>query len=41
MSRERIRMASMAISGDHEDVTDEERAALTEYLELGGNPAGI
>jgi hypothetical protein len=37
MSPERIRMAAMALCSDHEDVTDEERDALDEYIKLGGN----
>lgn len=38
MTPERIDMARMAIACDPEDVTEEESDALTEYLELGGNP---
>jgi hypothetical protein len=31
----------MAICCDPEDVTDDERGALEEYLSLGGNPQGL
>jgi aryl-alcohol dehydrogenase-like predicted oxidoreductase len=37
MSPARIGMATMALCSDHEDVTDEERDALDEYIKLGGN----
>ena len=41
MSAERVKQASMALCMDPEDVTDDERQALDEYLSLGGNPAGL
>lgn len=41
MSPDRIQMAGMALGCDPEDVSDEERDALKEYLVLGGNPAGL
>jgi len=41
MSPERLQMAGMALSGDAEDTTAEERDALQEYITLGGNVAGL
>jgi hypothetical protein len=41
MTRERLDMAATAICCDPEDVTDDERDALNEFLVLGGNPAAL
>lgn len=38
MTPDRIAMAGRAVCMDFEDVTDEERDALSEFLTLGGNP---